>query len=416
MSVTIKEISAVERSIEIAIPQADLKAPFDKKVNQYRKQLQLKGFRQGQVPRNIVLARYGEAIRQETVDELVNQTLTEELKKAKIEPVSPLKVNDFKDDKEQDITFTVSVEVDPEIEIQNYDNLGISVPDIVISEAEIKDELDRMLQMWSKDESVDRKSSKGDVVVGEYVEVIIDGETQTLPEQKEFRSLLGESASPGFDEGLVGVEKGETKEINFVYPNDHKNEIYRGKTAQFKVEITDVREIIAPVMDEEFFKNIGLKDEAELTKSIQESLYNNKKNTVRNKAIDEAIDKLIDLNPFEVPPSRVKSLIKHTLQKNNPTDQDFEPTEEQIEGLSPEAIREIKKHRILEFIVNKENLKVTQDMVDNRLKELAIAYQIDFDSLKKHFRQSGRIASLREELRFEVAADFIVGIKKEQEN
>lgn len=413
MTASIKETSSTIRSVEIAIPQADLKAPFEKAVTRYRKEVQMKGFRAGAVPRHIIIARFGDLIRQECIEEVMNATLSEELKKANIVPVARVKVEDFKDDKEADITFTAIVEVDPEIDIKDYSNLGISVPSVAISEDEVKAELDRVLQMYSTAESVDRESKKGDVVVGNYLEVKIDGETKEIPEDREFRSLLGESSSPGFDEGLTGVKKGETKEINFVYPQDHKDEQYRGKSAEFKVEVTDVREIRAPKMDEEFFKKIGVKDEAELKDNLQTSLFNQKENAAKNKAVNEAIDKLIEANPFDVPHARVIDLIKYTLKQHSGTNQDVEPTEEELKTLEPEAIREIKKHRILEFIANKEKLRPTQAAVDARIENIAKAYGVEAQDLKNHFRQSGRIVALRDELRIGLAEDLIVGIKHE---
>lgn len=414
MTVSIKEVSSTVRNVEISIPQASLKAPFDRKVTKYREEVQLKGFRPGAVPRKTIVARFGEMIRQEVVEELMNSTLSEELKKANLVPVSRVKVENFKDDKEADISFTAVVEVDPEIDIKGYDSLGITVPDVAVSEDEVKAEKDRVLQMYSTAESVDRESKTGDVVVGNYLEVKIDGESKEIPEDREFRTLLGESSSPGFDEGLTGVKKGDSKEIHFVYPQDHKDEQFRGKTADFKVEVTDVREIRAPKLDEEFFKKIGVKDDAELTDNIQQSLFNNKKRAAKNKAVNEAIDKLIEANPFDVPHSRVIDLIKYTLKRNAGTNQDIEPTEEQLKTLEPEAVREIKKHRILEFVANKEKVKPTQAAVDARLEELAKAYGVDFDSLKNHFRQSGQIVSLRDELRIEIASDLLVGIKQEE--
>ena len=412
MSVEIKETSATVRTLEITIPQADLTAPFEKKLNQYKKQVTMKGFRQGMVSKAMVLKQFGGAIRQEAVDEVVNKLVQEALKNANIIPVGQMKVVDFKDDKENDIALKVEVEMDPEIDIKGYADTGITVPDTAVHEEEVQAEYDRLMQMWSKDEHVDRAAKKGDVVVGNYLEVVIDGEKQELPENKEFRSLLGQSASPGFDEGLTGANAGETKEINFKYPDDHKDERYRGKTAQFKVEVTDVREIVPPTMDEEFCKQIGVKDVEELKQNLAEGLANQKQDAAKNKAINEALDKIIEANPFEVPKSRVYDLIKWTLNRNAQSEQDVvEPTEEQLNGLTPEAIREIKKHRILDFIATKEKIRPNQAAVDARLQEMAKAYHVDFETLKGHFRQSGRINQLRDELRVQMAADFIVGIR-----
>ena len=412
MSVEIKETSATVRTLEITIPQADLKAPFEKKLSQYKKQVSMKGFRQGMVPKAMILKQFGGAIRQEAVDEVVNKLVQEALKNANIIPVGQMKVVDFKDDKENDIALKVEVEMDPEIDIKGYADTGVTVPETAVHEEEVQAEYDRLVQMWSKDEHVDRAAKKGDVVVGNYIEVVIDGEKQELPENKEFRSLLGQSASPGFDEGLTGANAGETKEINFKYPDDHKDERYRGKTAQFKVEVTDVREIVPPTMDEEFCKQIGVKDVEELKQNLAEGLANQKQDAAKNKAINEALDKIIEANPFEVPKSRVYDLIKWTLNRNAQSEQDVvEPTEEQLNGLTPEAIREIKKHRILDFIATKEKIRPNQAAVDARLQEMAKAYHVDFETLKGHFRQSGRINQLRDELRVQMAADFIVGIR-----
>ena len=412
MPVEIKETSATLRTLEVTIPQEDLKAPFEKKLSQYRKQVTMKGFRQGQVPKAMILKQFGDSIRHEVVNETVDKILNDELKKAGIIPVGQLKVTKFNDDKESAVTLTVEVEMDPEIDIKGYADTGITVPQTAVHEEEVQAEFDHLMKMWSKDEHVDRAAQKGDVVVGNYLEVVIDGAKQELPENREFRSLLGESASPGFDEGLAGASAGETKEINFKYPDDHKDERYRGKTAQFKVEVTDVRKIVPPTLDEEFCKKVGVKDEAELKNNIAESLANQKQDAAKTKAINEAIDKLIEQNPFDVPNGRVVDLIKWSINRNVQDPKDaVEPTEEQLKTMGPEAIREIKKHRILEFVATKEKIRPAQAQVDARLQEMAKAYHVEFDDLKSHFRQSGRINQLREELRFQMAADFIVGIR-----
>lgn len=412
MSVEIKETSATLRTLSVTIPEADLAAPFEKKLAQYKKQVALKGFRQGMVPKAMVLKQFGDAIRHEVVNETVDKVIGEELKKANIIPVGQLKVTEFKEDKENGINMTVEVEIDPEIDIKGYDNTGITVPATAVHEEEVQAEFDRLSQMWSKDEPVDREAKKGDLVVGNYIEVVINGEKQELPENKEFRSLLGESASPGFDEGLMGVKAGDKKEINFKYPDDHKDERYRGKTAQFNVEVTSVREIVPPTFDEEFCKQIGVKDVEELKSNLAESLANQKQDAAKTKAINEAIDKLIESNPFDVPNARVVDLIRWSINRNAQSEKDMvEPTEEQIKTLSPEAVREIKKHRILDFVATKEKLKASQAQVDERLKLMADNYHVAFDELKNHFRQSGRINQLRDELRVQMAADFIVGIR-----
>jgi len=412
LKVSIQETSATVRTLDVTMPQDALQVAFDKKVTKYRKEVQLKGFRPGQVPKAMILSRFGDMIRQEALDETINTVVREELKKAGIEPVAPGKVEEFKDDRKSDIEFRLVVEVDPPVEIKGYKDLGLSVPDVIVSDVEIQEEVDHLMRMWSKDQSVDRAAVKGDMVVGNYLEVVIDGEARELPENREFRSLVGESQSPGFDEGLVGTSKGMKKDILFVYPADHKDPAYRGKNAKFSVEITDVREMVAPELDAEFFNQIGMKDMEELREKVTDSILRNKTQKAKQGVQNEAIDKLIEMNPFEVPQARVVDLVKRTLNRGKQNEEDMvEPTAEQLEGLAPGAIREIKKFRILEYVVNQEKLKPSQVQVDARIQEMADAYHVDFESLKANFRQSGRIVNLREEIKFELALDYLVGIR-----
>ena len=414
MKVSIQETSATVRTLEVSMPQEAIQPSYDKKVAKYRKEVQLKGFRQGQVPKNMIIARFGEMIRQEALDETLNALVREELQKAGIDPVAAGRMEDFQDDRTSDITFRLVFEVDPPVEIKGYKDLGFSVPEVIVSDVEVQEELDNLMRMWSKDQTVDRAAVKGDMVVGNYLEVVIDGEVRDLPENREFRSLVGESQSPGFDEGLVGAVKGEQKEILFVYPADHKDESYRGKNAKFTVEITDVREMVAPALDEEFFTQLGMKDMDELREKVTDSLLRNKTQQAKSKVQTEAIDKLIEMNPFEVPQARVQDLIKRTINRGKSEEEMVEPTAEQLEGLAPGAVREIKKFRILEFIANQEKLKATQAQVDARIQEMAEAYHVDFESLKANFRQTGRIVNLREEIKFELAQDLIVGVASNQ--
>ena len=223
-------------------------------------------------------------------------------------------------------------------------------------------------------------------------------------------SQLPEPGRPGIVTGLAWTSVGgEILPIECMLLSGKGQIIMTGK-------LGDVMNV-PPKMDEEFCKQIGVKDEEDLKNNVAESLANRKRDAAKAKAVDEAIDKIIEQNPFDVPHARVVDLIKWSINRNVQDPKDaVEPTEEQINGLSAEAIREIKKHRILDFVANKEKLKASQESVDERLKMMAQAYQVDFETLKGHFRQSGRINGLREELRMQMAADFIVGIRPAAES
>lgn len=414
MKVTITETSPTVRTLDVSIPQESLKAAFDKKVTEYRKEVQMKGFRPGQVPRNIIITRFGESLRNEAIDTTINDVVREELAKANIVPVARGNMSDLKDDKIAPISFKLTIEVDPPIDIKGYKETGITVPPVVIGDVEIHDELVHLQNMYADHTPVDRAAQKGDYVEGKYVQVVIDGEERDLPSNPVFRSVIGDSTTPGFDEGLVGAVKGTTKDILFVYPSDHKDPSYAGKPATFKVQIDEVSETALPELNDEFAKKFAIDSLDALKEKIVESLSTQRTQQAKGKAQEEAIDILIAKNPFEVADARVKNWITRQLKRNeqqqDDEDQDEEdPTPEQMAEMGPQAIREIRKFRILEFIVKAESVKPSQADVDARVKEMALQYGMDFETLKASLRQSGRIVEIREDLKFQKAMDLLVG-------
>lgn len=412
MNISIVETSATVRTLEVSLPQEALKPAFEKKVTEYRKEVHMKGFRPGMVPRNMILARFGDSIRNEAIDITINDVIRDELAKANIVPVSKGRMESFQDDKTNPIQFKLVIEIDPVIDIKGYKETGITVPAVVVSDVEVQDELTQLRNAYAQNTPVERAAAKGDLVEGVYQEVIIDGEEKALPERPEFRAMIGESSSPGFDEGLVGVSAGETREVLFTYPAEHKDAAYAGKSAKFKVRIDTVSEVVLPELNDEFAKQLGIESFDELKERVTTNLSTQKTAKAKSKVQEEAIDLLIEKNPFEVAETRIKYWINRQLHKNEQQAEDQEyadPTPEQMAAMSPQAIREIKKFRILEFIVKNETLKPTQADVDARIQGIALQYGVDFEALKANLRQTGRVAEIREDLKFEKAMDLIVG-------
>lgn len=416
MKIEITEKSSTEKEIDVIIPQEDVTALLDGKVEKYRKQLKMPGFRAGKkLPKKLVMARFGEAIRQEALEEAIDGGLRTELEKAGIKPVSYGEMADFKDEKDKDITFKIIVEVEPEIEITGYADLGVTVEDTEVDDSELEKMLSDMQRHTAKQEEVDRASKKGDVVTGDYLHIELDGENQEIPENPEFSAEIGASKTAGFDDGLQGVKAGDEKEISFTYPDDHANADLAGKKASFSVKVKAVKELKLPEIDEEFAKSMGAESVENLREQMAENLKKQKLDEKKGDAHDKAIDLLIEKNPFDVPESRIKQYVAHVVNRYLPEDQQQEPTAEQIEANRENAVRELRKIRILEYIAGKEKFKVRQKDVDERLQQMAAMYGMDFEMLKSSMRQSGRIVNLREELKIEKTLDYLVGIRDEDD-
>ncbi len=402
MKVTITESSATERQLNVEIPQSEIKTSFDEKLKKYSKQIKLNGFRPGKVPRNIVISKFGDSIRAEALEETMDRVIRIELEKAKIEPVVPGTVDDFKDDKDGAITFTVTVEVDPEITVEGYKELNVKAEEVSVPKEDIEKEVQSVRKNFAEEVDKDGKSEDGDVVKGKYLSLSINGENRDVPENPEFRVVIGDSATPDFDKSLIGVIAGEEKEVEFSFPSDYEAEELRGAKAHYQLLIETVAVQTIPEIDEEFLKKVDAESNEVLLERIEKNLLDAKLSESRGKAHEIAMDSLLSTNQFDVPKARILQYVQRALNKED-------VTEEEVAAQADEASREIRKYRVLDAIAKEENIKVKQADVDTHIKQMAAYYGIPFEDLKKNLRTSGRVVQIREELKLEKTLNFLIG-------
>ena len=407
--VTLNEISPTERSFSVEIPRAMLDEQIARKTSEYHKKVRLPGFREGHVPQKMIAARFGEAIRHEALEALVDSTINEELRKSKLRPVDRGTVEDFADDGKGDVRFVFKFEVDAEIEVKDYADLGIRPEIEEVQETEVEDELHKLQHRLGEEVAVDRAAAEGDVVKGTYVSIVIGGETQPLAENPEFRMALGTSPLKDLEQGLVGVKAGDEKAVEFTFPADYPNDEIKGKKAVYTVKVGEVLEIRLPEVDDEMAKKVGKKDVKELRDEIRRQIGKYKRHVGLEAAHEKAMAKLVAANSFPVAEARVKRYIANNLKKE-------EPTEEEIKQGREAAENAIRRYRILDWVANKENIKPKQAEVDEYLQDMANGYGVPFEALKEHLRTSGRMAEIREEMRLGKTMDWLVGERGESES
>ena len=407
MNATISEISSTLRQLDIEIPQDAIKASFDEKFKKYSKQVKMNGFRPGKVPRNVILARFGDSIRAEAIDSTIDTLLRDEFQKADIQPVTQGKLEDFKDDKEGPITFKVTVEVDPEVVAEGYTDFGVKAAETSVEAFEIEDEIANVLKSFAEEKDADRASAQGDVVRGKYLSLNIDGVDRDVPENPEFRVEIGASPTPDFDKGLVGLKVGDETEIDFVFPADYEAEELRGLKALYKLKVDKVAELSTPSFDEETLKKLEVASEEELRERLEKNLSERKKANARSDAHAQIIEKILEKFTFEVPEARISQYVMRSLDKE-------EISDEELAAGRDEAVKEIRKYRILDAISTKEAIKVKQADVDTYVTTMAGYYGIPFEDLKNNLRSSGRMVQIREELKLEKTLNFLIGEVEEE--
>lgn len=411
MKTTISEPETWKKIIDFEIPDEDVQKDFQKKLEKYKREIKLPGFRKGKVPSNLVKSRFGKDIRAEAIEEVTNNAFKNACTEHEIQPVSNPVISDLKADDGKPVTFSIAVEVDPEIEITGYKKLKIKASPIEIKDSDVDIAVDDLKERLAQYNDLNRPAEKGDFISLLYLKTMIDGE-----EQKGFQLApmfeIGKGPLKDFDEDLIGMEKDQEKDISIKLPENYYKKEVAGKNAVVTAKVKKIREKILPEINDDFLKKVGdFSNEEDMRTAIQKDLEVKVNENAKKGAQEKAIDKLIEKNKFEVPPARIDQYITNLIEeqtKQHPAN--VSPPREEIEKLYTEiGIRAIKRYRIIEYIVKKEKIKATQEEVDNRIKILANHYGQPFDQLKNLLRKNGTTTKIRNDLREEKTLACLIG-------
>ncbi|MGM0443784.1 MAG: trigger factor [Fibrobacterota bacterium] len=417
MDAVVKSPESCKRVIEVEVPADEVNSQFDQQVKKYKKDITLPGFRAGKVPVALIKSRYGDSIRAEVIESVVNEAYQKACTDNKINPVSQPVIDDMKaDNPEEPVVFTATVEVDPDIEITDYKDLGITVDFEDVSDDELKDALENVRMQFADFEDLDRPAEKGDFVTLKYSDFTVDGapgEGDPAPRMIE----VGKSPLPELDEALVGMSRDEEKTVSLTFPDDFRIEKIAGKSGEFTVIVENVQERKLPSLDDEKILSMAqVESEDDLVKRVKDDLKKKKDEQTRNEAYDKAVDAILakEGNDFEVPESRIAAYIEHIMQQ----EKQYYPNggqpsfEEYLARFRDTAARSIKRFRILDFIAAAEKIKATKEEVDAKIQEIADQYNQDFDTVKDVLRRNGSTIQLREDLKQEKVLDVLVGLKE----
>ncbi len=417
MKATVSEPTSWKRVIEFEVPEQEVQEAFDSKLNQYKREVRLPGFRQGKVPTSLLRQRYGDAIKAEIMDDIIQKSYKTACEQNNINPVAPAKVNEVKNNEGEPLFFTIETEVDPVVEIKNYDKLKVKTKPKKIKDSDVEESFQGLRDRLAEFTDVQRPSKKGDYVRFEYRKVVVEGEEQQNVQNPAYPVEIGSDTKlKDFDKGLTGVSAGDVVDITVKFPKDYQDQSVAGKTGEFTVAVVSVQEKKLPEVNEEFLKKVGnYETEDALKEEIRKSLEQQENERAKNEAYNEAIDTLIKENPFDVPPARVESLINYMYEESMRyrRPEDPVPSREEADGQYKEsAIHSLKRQRIIDFVADQEKIKATQEEVDKEIERLAKMYNQEFDNLKQVFRKNGTTNRIRADIREQKTLDFLIGEQK----
>lgn len=380
MQVSVEKVSNVERKLTIVVPATQVEAAVAKQVEQFAKKANIKGFRPGKAPINYIKQHYGEDMRREALNQVIQEALYNALTEQQLNPVSTPQVEPKMMLADQPLEFVASFEVLPEIGNIEFKVDKIEKPSVEVTDEDVTRVLEQLRKQYTKWSVVDRAAADKDRLVLEY-HAIFDGKADLENKIQNFPLELGSKVMlPGFEEGLVGMKPGEEKTLNLAFPEDFGVKERAGKPVDFVVTVKQVFEAETPPLDADFVKRLGIQsgDKEELTKQIRQSLEQERDRLVKEKLKEQLFKNLLEQNPIEVPKSLVDREARNIHDEVYSQHQHHDHSQHSAEEMS--AFSDVAKKRVslgllIAEYAKKNSIQPDAARVEARILEIAASYE-----------------------------------------
>jgi trigger factor len=407
--------------VEVEVDQ--VAAALDKAFKKVVQKVNVPGFRKGKVSRSIFEAKFGvESLYQEALDIIVPEAYVEAVEETGIHPVDRPEVDVEQFGKGQNLKFKAKVVVKPEVELGEYKGIELEAKEAEVTEEEINEELDKLQKRHAELVPVEAGAAENGDVVSIDFEGFVDGVAFEGGKAEKYSLELGSASFiPGFEEQVVGLNKGDLKDITVTFPENYQSEDLQGKEAVFKVELHDIKRKNLPVLDDEFAKDISefetLEEfKSDLTNNLksrkQEEIQRNKEADVVEKAAASAQVEIPDIMIDNETLQMVKEFENRLSTQGMNIEMYYQFTGQSDETLKAQmrddAEKRVRNNLVLEAIAKAEGLEATEVDIAEELDKLAPAYQRTTLELHSILKQNGNLEDLKHDLVVKKAVNFLL--------
>jgi len=417
-TVKIEEISPVKKKLSFEIPWEETKVVLDDVYRKIGKTAKVRGFRPGKIPRPVLEKFYKDHAEEEAMTQLFNQHFWDALKEHAIEPVSRPEIDQQGIEPEKPFVFSATVEIEPVFDPEGYVSLEIDREEVEVTDADMEAKLKELQEMYSTMEEI---SGDSEVVSGNHVVIDFQGAVagQSLKELKADDYLLEVGSNTfitGFEDQLLGMKKGETREVAVKFPEDYHHKDVAGKEAIFSVTIKNIKEKQIPEINEEFVKNFEQYNTMdELRDDLRKNIEAEKQEQVDGNVRMAIIEKLIEKNPIAAPEALVERQI-HSMMADTrwrmsmqgiDADKAAKILPQYHDLYKSDATRIVQTLLLMRRIGEKENISVSDEELNEHIRELAEKRNQGYESFLASLAKDDMMENIRAELANKKVVGFI---------
>ncbi len=416
------EESPILHKVEVRVGARRVGKAFDHAYRDLAKQVQVKGFRKGKVPRKVLERMYGASIAEELERTLVQETLADAIEQTELKPVAQPSIDAAPPTPGSDFTYTARVETKPEISLPDLEGLPASRPKVEVEDEAVDRELDALRNRNAAivEEPENTEAAEGHILGIDFVGRI-DGEAFEGGSGRGVELEIGSGRFiPGFEDQLVGAKAGDDVTVTVSFPDDYGNAELAGKEAVFETHVAEVKRRELPELDDEFAKDVGDFETLDaLRDRIRSDMAEQQEQGAKQELRRTLIDSLIERAEFEVPPGMVEQELDRQLrqaagqfQQSMPEDQLREMISRWSEEWRPGSERNVREALLLEAVAKAEGLEVSEEELEAELEKVAQSQGATVDQLRQAVGNETIEAFARQQRLDEQAVEFLASKAK----
>ncbi len=382
--------------VKVVVPAANKQKQADTLYDELKHDAEVPGFRRGRAPRKLIERKFAKAVRGEVEGKLVNAAFRKLLEDNKLKAIGLPDIEGLEAEQERKdddpLAFTLKFEVAPRVELGKYRGISVERPIVSVDEKDLKEAIDEVRNRYSTFEEVTRgKAKEGDQVVIDF-EGTIDGEPFQGGHAQNYPYILGTKRFfPEFEEVLLGAKAGNEFSCDVKFPEEGGAEKLRGKTANFKITVKAVKRKSAPALTDEFAKQTGFENIADLKEKTREELRASSVRMSESITRSRALDAVIQSSTYEIPKSLIEEVakehfereVRHLMQHRVPAHTIEERSKELMEQARASAVSEIKQITTLNEIGEAEGIEVTEEDFEKEAESIATRYGFEAETVSR---------------------------------
>lgn len=409
LTVDVQEPRSWSRRLSITVPSERVRRVRQSVAAKIAGNVRLPGFRKGKTPASLVERQFGQAIEQETLDRVIQETYREVLDRHEFRPITQGQVEHVHyHGAGGDLHFEVEFEVQPVLELARTDGFQVVRPADAVGDDEVDSLLERLRGERATLHPVEgAKPDYGDTVLVQITNLDEAGEGEE-DGGSEYRFELGEGqAIPDIEAAIMTLAPGEEGEFTVAFPEDFHDEAQRGQQQRLRIRLNEARRKELPALDDEFARGLGEFDTIDALRTrVRGDMEKDAKQRADSAMRDALVQQIVEANPFDVPDSMVDRYLDYmtgdTPDREGNRRQRSAEEEERFSQLRaimrPQAEQALKRMMVVEHIADREGLRPTADDVDARVEALAEQHGRTPSDLWVELERTGQMQALEAEI------------------